>query len=189
MTAPAEQPRTLFDKIWASHRVIERADGQTLLYVDRHFIHDGSSPAFGNLRERGLKPRAPQRITATADHYVPTDDGRAVATIADPEKRGMVEDLARNTREAGIEMFGIGDARQGIVHVIGPEQGLTQPGLLIVCGDSHTSTHGALGALAFGIGSTEVTHVLATQTLWQRRPRAMPSPSTGSWARASSQRT
>jgi 3-isopropylmalate/(R)-2-methylmalate dehydratase large subunit len=173
MAPSVETPRTMFDKIWARHRVLERADGMTLLYVDRHLIHDGSSSAFRTLRGRGLKPRAPQRTFATADHYVPTTHDRALDSIADPEKRSMVADLERNTAEHGISLFGLGDRRQGIVHVIGPEQGLTQPGMLLVCGDSHTSTHGAMGALAFGIGSTEVTHVLATQSLWQRRPKSM----------------
>jgi 3-isopropylmalate/(R)-2-methylmalate dehydratase large subunit len=173
MAARGPEQTTLFDKIWTRHRVLERADGQTLLYVDRHLIHDGSSNAFRMLRERGLKLRAPHRTFATPDHYVPTDAGRSLDAIADPARRGMVEDLARNTKEAGVTMFGLGDPRQGIVHVIGPEEGLTQPGMLIVCGDSHTSTHGALGALAFGIGATEVSHVLATQTLWQRRPRTL----------------
>ncbi len=173
MEARPERARTLFDKIWARHRVIERADGHTLLYVDRHLIHDGSNPAFEMLKRRGRKPRAPQRIFATPDHYVPTENGRSLDRIAGAERRHMVETLARNTEEAGITMFGLGDPRQGIVHVVGPEEGLSQPGMLIVCGDSHTSTHGALGALAFGIGMTEVAHVLATQTLWQRKPRAM----------------
>ncbi len=163
---------TLLDKIWARHRVIEREDGQTLLYVDRHYLQDGSSAAFEVLRQRGLAPRAPARALAVPDHYVPTDS-RDLASMADPERREMAEALARNTRKAGIAMFALDDPRQGIVHVVGPEQGMTQPGLLIVCGDSHTSTHGALGALAFGIGATEVAHVLATQTLWQRKPKSM----------------
>jgi 3-isopropylmalate/(R)-2-methylmalate dehydratase large subunit len=173
MEAPATERTTLFEKIWSRHRVIERADGQTLLYVDRHLIHDGSSNAFRMLRDRGLKLRAPHWTFATPNHYVPTDAGRSLDTIDDPERRRMVEELTRNAEEAGITLFGLGDPRQGIVHVIGPEEGLTQPGMLIVCGDSHTSTHGALGALAFGIGATEVSHVLATQTLWQRRPRTL----------------
>jgi len=172
MGADASRGRTLFDKIWSRHRVLEREDGQTLLYVDRHLIHDGSALAFDELRRRNLKVRAPQRTIATPDHYVLTS-GREIAAIPDPERRGMVESLARNTAEMGVQMFGLGDARQGIVHVVGPENGLSQPGMLIVCGDSHTATHGALGALAFGIGATEVGHVLATQTLWQRRPHTM----------------
>ncbi|MBW6401640.1 3-isopropylmalate dehydratase large subunit [Roseomonas sp. HJA6] len=165
-------PRTMFEKIWDRHRVLERPDGQVLLYVDRHLIHDGSEPAFDMLRRRGLKPRAPDRIFGVPDHYVPTDT-RETAAIPDPARRFMVETLERNSAEHGFQLFGLKDEGQGIVHVIGPEQGLTQPGLLMVCPDSHTSTHGALGALAFGIGMTEVTHVLATQTLWQRKPATM----------------
>ncbi|QJR10866.1 3-isopropylmalate dehydratase large subunit [Usitatibacter rugosus] len=124
------------------------------------------------LRQRGLVPRAPERSFATPDHYVPTDS-RDLATMADPEKRAMAEALQSDARSAGITLFPLGDVRQGIVHVVAPEQGLSRPGMLIVCGDSHTSTHGALGALAFGIGATEVAHVLATQSIWQRRPRTL----------------
>src|SRR5919206_1409116 len=164
--------RTLFDKIWDRHKVVERPDGQTLLYIDRHFIHDGSRRAFEMLAEKGLKLRRPDRTFGTPDHYVPTST-RDVAAIADPEARAMVDSIERNAVEHGVQVFGIRDPRQGIIHVVGPEQGLTQPGLTIVCGDSHTSTHGALGALAFGIGASEVGHVMATQTLWQRRPRTM----------------
>ena len=165
-------PRTLFDKIWDRHKVLERPDGQTLLYVDCHLVHDGSAPAFQNLARRGLSVRVPSRTFATPDHYVLTSS-RDPDAIADPERRSMVQQLAANTAREGIEMFGLDDPRQGIVHIVGPEEGLSQPGALLVCGDSHTSTHGALGALAFGIGSSEVTHVLATQTLWQRKPRNM----------------
>ena len=172
MDTTGDAPRTLFEKIWSRHRVVEREDGQTLLYVDRHLLHDGGATAFDTLRKRGLKPRAPGRTFATPDHYVPTDS-RTVEAIRDPRHRELVEKLARNTTEAGIRMFGLGDPNQGIVHVMGPEIGLSQPGLLLVCGDSHTSTHGGLGSLAFGIGSTEVAHVLATQTLWQRKPKTM----------------
>ncbi|MBL6454988.1 3-isopropylmalate dehydratase large subunit [Belnapia sp. T6] len=168
----SDAPRTMFEKIWDRHRVLEREDGQTLLYVDRHLMHDGGAVAFDVLRKRGLKPRAPERIFAVPDHYVPTDS-RKLEEIRDPRHRELVEKLARNTAEHGIRNFGLGDPNQGIVHVIGPETGLSQPGMVMVCGDSHTSTHGALGALAFGIGSTEVAHVLATQTLWQRKPKAM----------------
>jgi 3-isopropylmalate/(R)-2-methylmalate dehydratase large subunit len=164
--------QTLFDKIWSRHRVIERDDGQTLLYVDRNFVHDGLGPAFDFLRERKLKVRVPARNFAVPDHYVPTD-GRDVSRFAVPENREMVEQLIRNTEAADIEMFGVTDPRHGIVHIIGPEQGISQPGLVITCGDSHTSTHGALGALAFGIGATEVAHVLASQTVWQRKPKTM----------------
>ena len=165
-------PRTLFDKVWAAHRVLERPDGQTLLYVDCHLIHDGSAPAFQALQRRGLPVRAPVRTFATPDHYVLTST-RRIDEIPNPEIRGMVEQLLVNTAREGVTLFGLDDPRQGIVHIVGPEEGLSQPGQLLVCGDSHTSTHGALGALAFGIGSSEVTHVLATQTLWQRKPRTM----------------
>ncbi len=161
--------RTLFEKIWAQHVVARRDDGQTLLYVDRHLVQDGSAPAFELLRQRRLPVRSPERAFATADHYVPTHT-RQLASVADPEKRAMAQALQDDCAAAGIRFFGLGDERQGIVHVVGPEQGLSLPGMLIVCGDSHTSTHGALGALAFGIGSFEITHVLATQTLWQRMP-------------------
>ena len=163
---------TLLEKIWAPHCILEREDGQTLLYVDRHYLQDGSAPSFEMLRQRGLKPRVPERAFAVQDHYVPTDS-RDIASMADPEKRRMAEALMQSAADGGIDGFQLSDARQGIVHVIGPEQGMSQPGMLIVCGDSHTSTHGALGALAFGIGSTEVAHVLATQALWQRKPKAM----------------
>ena len=165
-------PRTLFDRIWSSHVVFERDDGQTLLYVDRHLLHDGSAPAFEFLKKRGLAPRAPQRCFATPDHYVPTDT-RDPASMHDPEKRAMADALARNSAAAGILFFGLDDRRQGIAHVVAPEQGISQPGMLIVCSDSHTSTHGAVGALAFGIGATEASHVLATQTIWQRRPKSL----------------
>ena len=164
--------KTLLDKIWVRHRILEREDGQTLLYVDRHYLQDGSAPAFEMLRQRGLAPRVPARAFGVPDHYVPTNS-RDIATMLDPEKRHMAEALLRSTRESGIEAYELADPRQGIVHIVGPEQGMTQPGMLIVCGDSHTSTHGALGALAFGIGASEVAHVLATQALWQRKPAAM----------------
>jgi 3-isopropylmalate/(R)-2-methylmalate dehydratase large subunit len=165
-------PQTLFEKIWQRHAIQVREDGQTLLYVDSHFLQDGSAPAFELLRQRGLGPRVPHRSFATPDHYVPTHS-RDLTSIADPEKRAMAEALRRDSAAAGIPFFGLDDPRQGIVHVVAPEQGLSQPGMLIVCGDSHTSTHGALGALAFGIGTTEVAHVLATQTLWQRKPKTL----------------
>jgi 3-isopropylmalate/(R)-2-methylmalate dehydratase large subunit len=162
--------RTMFDKIWARHVVAEGPGGQTLLYIDRHLLHEGSTPAFVRLAKAGRRVRRPDLSFATADHYVATSPG---APAPDAEIAGMVRSLMTHTREQGIEFFAQGDARRGIVHVIGPEQGLTLPGTLLVCGDSHTATHGALGALAFGIGSSEVEHVLATQTLWQRRPRTM----------------
>jgi 3-isopropylmalate/(R)-2-methylmalate dehydratase large subunit len=166
------KPATLFDKIWAAHTIQARPDGAALLYIDRHFVHDGSSNAFRTLQEKGLTVRRPGSTFATPDHYVSTL-GRTLAAIAEPHRRAMAEDLERHTKAAGITHFGLGDARQGIVHVVGPEQGLSQPGLTIVCGDSHTSTHGALGALAFGAGASEVAHVLATQTLWQSKPKNM----------------
>ena len=165
-------PLTLFEKIWAEHVVIQREDGQSLLYVDRHLVQDGSAPAFEMLRQRKLKVRSPERAFATPDHYVPTGD-RSLASVPDPEKRAMAQALQDDCASAGIRFFGLEDQRQGIVHVVGPEQGLSLPGMLIVCGDSHTSTHGALGALAFGIGASEVAHVLATQTLWQRKPQTL----------------
>jgi 3-isopropylmalate/(R)-2-methylmalate dehydratase large subunit len=161
---------TMFEKIWARHVVAEGPGGQTLLYIDRHLLHEGSTPAFLRLAKTGRRVRRPDLSFATADHYVQTSPG---AQAPDAEIRTMIELLGAHTRQAGIALFGQGDARRGIVHVIGPEQGLTLPGMLLVCGDSHTATHGALGALAFGIGSSEVEHVLATQTLWQRKPKTM----------------
>ncbi|WP_137180529.1 3-isopropylmalate dehydratase large subunit [Roseomonas sp. AR75] len=163
-------PRTLFEKIWDAHVVHRRDDGLCLLYVDRHYFHEGSFHAFNMLRAKGLKVRRPDLSFGFGDHYVPTR-GRNTAAIPDPEIRGIVETFEKNAREAGIQAFEIADPRQGIVHVAGPELGLTLPGMTVVCGDSHTSSHGALGALAFGIGASEVAHVLATQTIWQSRPR------------------
>ena len=162
--------RTMFEKIWARHVVAEGPGGQTLLYIDRHLLHEGSTPAFLRLAKTGRRVRRPDLSFATADHYVQTSPG---APAPDAEIRHMIEILDAHTTQQGIVLFGQGDARRGIVHVIGPEQGLTLPGMLLVCGDSHTATHGALGALAFGIGSSEVEHVLATQTLWQRKPKTM----------------
>ena len=170
VTAVAAQ--TMFEKIWTRHRILERSDGQTLLYIDRHLIHDGYAPAFEFLTARGLKPHAPSQIFATPDHYVPTDT-REASQIPDAERRYMVESLAQYTSDFGVQMFGLKDQRHGIVHVVGPEQGISQPGMIVVCADSHTSTHGAVGALAFGLGMTEANHILATQTLWQRRPKTM----------------
>ena len=167
-----QTPQTLFEKIWSRHSIMQRPDGQVLLYIDQHLVQDGSAPAFEMLRQRGITPRAPHRAFATPDHYVPTDS-RDLATIADPEKRQMATALMEDAARAGIRSFGLDDPRQGILHVVGPEQGLSWPGSVIVCGDSHTSTHGALGALAFGIGATEVCQVLATQSLWQRKPKTM----------------
>ena len=164
---------TLFDKIWDRHTIVTRPDGATLLHVGRHLVHDGSRAGFRTLAEKGLRLRHPERTFGTPDHYVSTLS-HDLAAIVEPNRRDMVSALTANARDQGFTLFDLGDARQGIVHVVGPEQGITQPGLLMVCGDSHTATHGALGALAFGIGASEVAHVLATQTLWQsRKPRSM----------------
>ena len=162
-------PRTMFDKIWKAHEVSEG-----LLYVDLHLVHEVTSPqAFDALRMSGREVRRPDKTLATADHNVPTDGTMAARLIADELSRVQVETLERNCEEFGIPLYSLGSDRQGIVHVIGPELGVTQPGTTIVCGDSHTSTHGAFGALAFGIGTSEVEHVLATQCLVQKRPQTM----------------
>ena len=164
--------RTIYDKIWDDHVVDQQPDGTCLLYIDRHLVHEVTSPqAFEALRLAGRKVHAPHKTLAVVDHNVPTSDRRA--GIADPESRIQVETLAGNARDFGIEYFDELDARQGIVHIIGPEQGFTLPGTTIVCGDSHTSTHGAFGALAHGIGTSEVEHVLATQTLIQSKAKNM----------------
>ncbi len=166
------RPRTLFDKIWDTHLVDAQPDGTCVLYIDRHLVHEVTSPqAFEGLRAAGRRVRRPDATLAVADHNVPTTD-RALG-IADEESRVQVDTLERNCAEFGITYFGMNDVRQGIVHIIGPEQGMTQPGMTIVCGDSHTATHGAFGAFAIGIGTSEVEHVLATQTLLQKRPRNM----------------
>ncbi len=165
-------PSTLFDKIWDRHAILTSDDGQTLLHIDRHLLTDGSFHAFNMLAANGYPVRRPDQTFAVPDHYVPTR-GRTDADFADDERRLLVTTLDTNTTSHGITQFGLGDARQGIVHVIGPEQGITLPGLIMVCGDSHTSTHGALGAFAFGVGASEVSHVLATQSLWQKKPRTM----------------
>jgi 3-isopropylmalate/(R)-2-methylmalate dehydratase large subunit len=161
--------KTMFDKIWDAHEVAEG-----LIYIDLHLVHEVTSPqAFDGLRLENRAARRPDKTVATADHNVPTDGTPAARMIADELSRIQVETLERNCAEFGIPVYSLGSDRQGIVHVIGPELGLTQPGLTIVCGDSHTSTHGAFGALAFGIGTSEVEHVLATQCLVQRRPKTM----------------
>ena len=160
-------PKTLFDKIWESHLVDQQDDGTCLIYIDRHLVHEVTSPqAFEGLRMSGRKVRLPDATLAVADHNVPTSDRSA--GITDPESRLQVETLEKNVAEFGVPYFDTTDIRQGIVHIIGPEQGFTLPGTTIVCGDSHTATHGAFGALAFGIGTSEVEHVLATQTLLQK---------------------
>ena len=160
----------MFEKIWARHVVAEGPGGHVLLYIDRHLLHEGTTAAFGRLARSGRRVRRPDLSFATADHYLLTSPG---SPTSDAETRGMVEALGRHTADQRILYFGVGDPRRGIVHVIGPEQGLTVPGITLVCGDSHTATHGAFGALAFGIGSSEVEHVLATQTLWQKEPSTM----------------
>jgi 3-isopropylmalate/(R)-2-methylmalate dehydratase large subunit len=163
-------PQTLFDRIWTSHVVLEPADEPALLYVDLHLIHEVTSPqAFEGLRLAGRRVRRPDLSVATMDHNVPTEDG----PITDPLARRQLDALRANCEEFGVPLYATGSGREGIVHVIGPELGLSQPGMTIVCGDSHTSTHGAFGALAFGIGTSEVEHVLATQTLPQRKPKTM----------------
>jgi 3-isopropylmalate/(R)-2-methylmalate dehydratase large subunit len=163
-------PRTLFSKIWDAHVVHRRDDGLCLLYVDRHYFHEGSFHAFNMLKARGMKVRRPDLSFGFGDHYAPTR-ARSTEAIADPEVRGIIETFQANARAAGIRAYEMADPQQGIVHVAAPELGLTLPGTIIVCGDSHTSSHGALGALAFGIGASEVAHVFATQTIWQSMPR------------------
>jgi 3-isopropylmalate/(R)-2-methylmalate dehydratase large subunit len=170
--AKSAAARTLYDKIWDDHLVHEAADGTCLLYVDRHLVHEVTSPqAFEGLRMTGRKVRAPEKTLAVVDHNVPTSDRKK--GIEDTESRTQVETMAMNAKEFGVEYFNELDQRQGIVHVVGPEQGFTLPGTTIVCGDSHTSTHGAFGALAHGIGTSEVEHVLATQTLIQTKAKNM----------------
>jgi 3-isopropylmalate/(R)-2-methylmalate dehydratase large subunit len=164
------EAQTLIDKLWSAHEIIRREDGAALLWVDRHYVHEGSFLAFTQMKERGGSVAEPGLTFGTADHYVPTRRNRP---IADPSIAAMVTDFEANAAASHISNFGLGDPRQGIVHVVGPEQGLTLPGLLIVCGDSHTSTHGAFGAYAFGIGASEVAHVLMTQTIWQKKPKRM----------------
>jgi 3-isopropylmalate/(R)-2-methylmalate dehydratase large subunit len=165
------EAQTLIDKLWAAHEIVRREDGDSLLWVDRHYVHEGSFHAFSRLAERGVPVAEPGLTFGVADHYVPTRAPRD--SIGNPEIAHMVRQMDENAAKHRIKLFGLSDRRQGIVHVVGPEQGLTLPGLLIVCGDSHTSTHGALGAFAFGIGASEVAHVLMTQTIWQRRPKRM----------------
>ena len=166
------KPRTLFEKIWDSHVVQKNEDGTCILYIDRHLVHEVTSPqAFEGLRMSNRRVRRPNATLAVADHNVPTSDRSK--GIADEESRIQVDTLSQNTKDFGVQLFDMKDKRQGIVHVIGPEQGFTLPGTTIVCGDSHTSTHGAFGALAFGIGTSEVEHVLATQTLQQKPAKNM----------------
>ena len=166
------KPRTLYDKIWDDHLVDEQPDGTCLIYIDRHLVHEVTSPqAFEGLRAAGRKVHAPDKTLAVVDHNVPTTDRSK--PNPDPESAEQIAALAKNAKDFGIEYFNEFDKRQGIVHIIGPEQGFTLPGTTIVCGDSHTATHGAFGALAYGIGTSEVEHVLATQTLIQKKSKNM----------------
>src|SRR6266852_8238755 len=168
------EPKTIFEKIWDAHVVREASGESTILYIDRHLVHEMTSPqAFAGLRLATRKIRRPDATVAVLDHNVPTVPGRRMLDVVDKESQECLTTMERNAQEFGLTLYDMADARQGIVHIIGPEQGLTLPGMTIVCGDSHTSTHGALGALAFGIGTSEVEHVLATQTLPQSRPRTM----------------
>jgi 3-isopropylmalate/(R)-2-methylmalate dehydratase large subunit len=165
------EPQTLIDKLWAAHEITRREDDAALLWVDRHYLHEGSFHGFSQMQARGRTVAEPELTFGVADHYVPTR-GRN-REIANPEIAAMVRNLEKNAADNRISLFDLHDPRQGIVHVVGPEQGITLPGLLIVCGDSHTSTHGAFGAYAFGIGASEVAHVLMTQTIWQKQPKTM----------------
>ncbi|WP_126977745.1 3-isopropylmalate dehydratase large subunit [Frigidibacter oleivorans] len=177
--APTATPKTLYDKIWDAHVVDRSEDGTCLLYIDRHLVHEVTSPqAFEGLRMTGRKVRAPDRTIAVPDHNVPTTAGRDTH-IENEESRIQVEALDTNARDFGIHYYPVSDIRQGIVHIVGPEQGWTLPGMTVVCGDSHTATHGAFGALAHGIGTSEVEHVLATQTLIQKKSKNMKVEITG----------
>ncbi|MEN6493691.1 MAG: aconitase family protein, partial [Thermoguttaceae bacterium] len=168
----ASQPRTMFEKIWDDHVVHSEEGKQTILYIDLQLVHEvTSAQAFEGLRLTGRKIRRPARTVATVDHNIPTTD-RSLP-IADPISKQQIDTLRRNCQEFGVRLYDLHDPQQGVVHVIGPELGLTQPGMTIVCGDSHTATHGAFGALAFGIGTSEVEHVMATQTLLQYQPKTM----------------
>src|SRR5579884_1336621 len=164
-------PRTMYDKIWESHLVREVPGEPSLIYIDRHLVHEGTSPqAFAGIEAAGRKVRRPDLTFAVMDHSVPTKNREL--PIVDDNARLQFEALARNCKNHGVHLFDMFSRNQGIVHIIGPQLGITQPGLTIVCGDSHTATHGALGALAFGIGTSEVEHVLGTQCLWQNKPRS-----------------
>jgi 3-isopropylmalate/(R)-2-methylmalate dehydratase large subunit len=164
--------KTLYEKIWDEHVITAREDGDALLYVDRHLIHDLHFRAFGILKAKGLTIREPEKLFGVPDHSVPTT-AKVLADIPEGEMREAVQVLQESAEELGFTHFPMTDDRHGIVHVVGPEQGITLPGIILVCGDSHTSTHGALGCISFGIGSTEIQHVLATQSLWQRKPKSM----------------
>ena len=164
--------KTLFEKIWDRHVIAERDGGQSLVYIDRHLCHDGSFNAFGQLREHGRAVRRPAQTFATPDHYTPTSSAD-LRDVPDPRAHEISTAIDKNCADFGVTLFPWGDDRQGIAHVVGPEQGITLPGIMLCCGDSHTSTHGALGCISFGIGASEVAHVMATQCIWQRRPKTM----------------
>jgi len=170
--------KTLFEKIWDRHVIAEREGGQSLIYIDRHLCHDGSFNAFGQLREHGRTVRRPEQTFATPDHYTPTKSGD-LRDVPDPRATEISMAIDKNCEEFGVTLFPWLDERQGIAHVVGPEQGITLPGIVLCCGDSHTSTHGAMGCISFGIGASEATHVLATQTIWQQKPKLMRVTVTG----------
>ncbi|MGI9059602.1 MAG: 3-isopropylmalate dehydratase large subunit [Ktedonobacteraceae bacterium] len=174
MDETGSMPKTMFEKIWEAHTVHEAPGESTILYIDRHLVHEATSPqAFAGLREAGIPVRRPDATIAVLDHNVPTVAGRKMLDVVDNESALCITTMEQNAIDFGLTLFKMNDARQGIVHIIGPEQGITLPGMTIVCGDSHTSTHGAVGTLAFGIGTSEVEHVLATQCLLQQRPKTM----------------
>ncbi len=182
------KPHTLYDKIWDDHLVDQQPDGTCLIYIDRHLVHEVTSPqAFEGLRNASRKVHAPDKTLAVVDHNVPTSDRSK--PNPDPESAEQIAVMAQNAKDFGIEYFNEFDKRQGIVHIIGPEQGFTLPGTTIVCGDSHTATHGAFGALAYGIGTSEVEHVLATQTLIQKKSKNMRAVVDGNYRRALPPRT
>ncbi|MEO5620596.1 MAG: aconitase family protein, partial [Cypionkella sp.] len=173
--------RTLYDKIWDDHLVDQAEDGTCLIYIDRHLVHEVTSPqAFEGLRMTGRTVHAPEKTIAVPDHNVPTTLDRANAATMTEDSRIQVEALDKNARDFGLHYYPVSDVRQGIVHIVGPEQGWTLPGMTVVCGDSHTATHGAFGSLAHGIGTSEVEHVLATQTLIQRKAKNFKVEITGS---------
>src|SRR5256884_1887588 len=174
MDENGSKPKTMFEKIWDAHVVRDVPGESTILYIDRHLVHEATSPqAFAGLRMAGLQVRRPDATIAVLDHNVPTVPGRRMLDVVDQASTEVITTMEQNARDCDLTLFDMSDMRQGIVHIIGPEEGLTLPGMTIVCGDSHTSTHGALGALAFGIGTSEVEQVLATQCLLQKRPRTM----------------
>jgi 3-isopropylmalate/(R)-2-methylmalate dehydratase large subunit len=174
MESTSPKPRTLFEKVWDAHVIVTRGANEALLSVDNHFVHEGSFHAFGALAKEGRRVRKPRQVFGSPDHFVPTvDRDRGLAGIADPESRALVEYLADNAATYGFDHFGVDDDRQGVIHVIGPELGITQPGLTITCGDSHTSTHGAFGCYALGIGASQGKQILAAQCVWQKKPRTM----------------